>query len=335
MGAAHREVARRQQGQRNLQASAHQTHDHDDRALDGHRHGQGRGLATAHKINDAANGTARRRLQGCRGVGGAVVKNDIGPLRLGGLQFHRIDVGHHQAGPGHQAGRGQRRQAQTARAYQQNAVRGLHGWHFLQGAKGGQPRAGQRGGGMHIQRANVDQVAGVGHQHVLAEAAIGFGAQAALGFAIGVAQVLAGLADAAAYPGVDQHLATRPGGVHVGAHLGHAARDFMAQGHGNLGAILRGGQAFVAAQVEIAVAQMDVAVAQPGRLHLDQHLLALGHRLRHLARLQGLAPIHNLIALHGVCKNPKTHPSQLGPGPQVGFAEALFSFPISPPWGDG
>src|SRR6516165_7011257 len=54
----------------------------------------------------------------------------------------------------------------------------------------------------------------------------------------------------------------------------------------------------IAAQIEIAVPDMDVAVAHPCRLDTQQHLLAFGFGVGILPRFQGLSPFDDLHRTH-------------------------------------
>ena len=81
----------------------------------------------------------------------------------------------------------------------------------------------------------------------------------------------------------------------------------MAHGHGQLGAKIRRCQTAAAAQVEKALADMHIAVADPGGRNLDQHFLALRHRLFTQAQLQRLAPFDDLVAVHDITLNKRRH----------------------------
>src|SRR5437588_9221269 len=135
--------------------------------------------------------------------------------------------------------------------------------------------------------------------HVVGITAVGARAEAAHRLAEQFLAALAELACTATDPGIHQPLVAHPGALRLRPHRHHLADDLMAEGVRQRQAEL--GQLELAAvtEVEITIMDVQIAVANPARLDLDQHLRAFGLGVGILARLERLAPFDNLHSMHG------------------------------------
>ena len=149
----------------------------------------------------------------------------------------------------------------------------------LQRAIGGDAGAHQGRRLIDRQRIVVEQIFGVGHQHVAGETAVDRDAEEALLDAEIFVAVETVAALAAADPG--EHRLLRADQVlrNIGADFLDDAGDLVSQRERQRHAA-RGVELLAAAEIGIAVLDMQIGMAQPAALDADQHFPAL--RLRRL-----------------------------------------------------
>ena len=151
------------------------------------------------------------------------------------------------------------------------------------------------------------------HQKKIAVAAVAEHADAARLEAQLLVAAEADAAFAASHPGIHQPPVADRHAARLRADRHDLADVLMAERDRQLHSALDDAQALAAAEIEVAVGQMQIAVADAGGEHLEQHLGAgrLGRgMLRHLKRCTALA---DLKASHRVASDAS--PSSLSPAP--------------------
>ncbi len=169
---------------------------------------------------------------------------------------------------------------------------------FFKRAVGGDARAGERRGALRRQIADVDQIARMRQHQIIGIAAVGEHAEALHGAAEILLAALADRAVAAADPGMRQPAVADLDALRVGPDRHHLADVLVAERHRQLHAAVFEAHALAAAEIEIAVGQMQVAVADAGGQHLQQHLGAGGLGRRIFVALKRLAAGADLEAAH-------------------------------------
>ena len=144
---------------------------------------------------------------------------------------------------------------------------------------------------------HVEQIARMRHQHVGGIAAVDGDAERAGRIAHVLVAARAQPALAAADPGIGGvELAWRHA-LRLGARRLHGAGDLVAQGEGQR-AVAAHIELLAAAQIEIAVLQVDVGVAYAAMRDAQQHLAALRLGRGRLRGLQRLSVVDERLAVH-------------------------------------
>jgi len=255
------------------------------------------GGGRAHEVDRCSHaaGGLEQGLERAIGLG----VDDLARARLAGnVPLARVELHHDRGRLEHLARQADARQAHATGANDEQGILGTECAHLLQGAVGGQARAGIGAGLLLGEVAIVQQVLRIRHHRMGGKSAVAMDAQGAWA----VAQMLvAGLAQrAAATADPREHHAT-PAHLHalrVGAHGHDRACNLMAQGARRLhgaGHV----QLDVVSEVKVAIVQVHIAVADPATAHPHHHLAALGRRsvAQHLG--QRPAEFLNLVTGHG------------------------------------
>src|SRR5690606_31632436 len=100
---------------------------------------------------------------------------------------------------------------------------------------------------------------------------------------------LAGTAGAATDPGMNEPAVSGLDAFRIGTDRHHLADILMPERHRPLHAAILPTEALAAAEIEPAIRQVEIAMADAGGQHLEQHFGALGLRRRLLIELQRLA----------------------------------------------
>ena len=180
------------------------------------------------------------------------------------------------------------------------------GRHLPEGAVGRQPGtgAGRGAGGGH--RAGVEEIARVRHEHMVGEPSGPRDAERARRRAEVLVAAVARRAPAASDPRVhDAALADRHAGG-PGTAGDDDAGDLVAEGERQIAAP---GQIEAApvSEVEVAVGEVQVAVADPARLDRQQHLVAGGLRAGVVPAFQRRPIAGQLVAAHGGARRAPAH----------------------------
>ncbi len=142
------------------------------------------------------------------------------------------------------------------------------------------------------------------HDHVRRVAAVDEDAEAAHGAAQIVVAAQACRAIAAADPRIGEHALPDLDAFGIGPDGDHLADILVAERYRQLHAAVGDAQFLAAAEIEIAVGKMQVAVADAGGQHLEQHFGALGLRRRRLAERHRFAAGTDLEHTHIVPSRP-------------------------------
>ena len=169
---------------------------------------------------------------------------------------------------------------------------------LLQRAKRRDAGAGERRRVGRRQVADVEQMAVARHQHVRRVAALREHADILRLEAEILVAALAHLAFAAAHPRIDQPHVADLHVLRVRPDRDHLADVLVAHGERQLDAAVGEHQLLAAADLVIAVPDVQVGVAHAGREHLQQHLRAGRLRRLGLVHLQRRAALADLKAAH-------------------------------------
>jgi hypothetical protein len=249
---------------------------------------------------DRCGRAASRRLHdlldriGCR-----VVDGGDGPHLACVSALLRVDVGDNDfAGD---RGRGDVHRAATdpAGADDHQMVVGAHmPSRLFERRKGGDAGAGVGRGEPLRHPLMRQQVASVRYDHMRAVAASASRAECARGEAEQLLTPPAHRAFAATDPRVGHHLVADLDPRGLWPECGHFACDLVPHRERQMHAARFERDLLPPAQIEEAVPDMDVAMADPRRLDAQQHLLAFGLGIRIFPHLQRLAPFDDLHCTH-------------------------------------
>ena len=170
--------------------------------------------------------------------------------------------------------------------------------HLLQGAEGGDARTGERRGALRRQVADAEQITRVRHHHKIGVAAVGKHAEAAHGAAQILIAAQANRAGAATDPRVGQQHLANFNALDLGSDGHHFANVFVPERHRQIHAAILQTHPLAAAKIEIAVGEVQVAVADPGGEDLQEHLGAGRLRRRLLVALERLTANADLEHAH-------------------------------------
>ena len=302
IGAADRDRAHRDRRDRQGRLAAEQADDDELTALGERVIAELHRRRCADAIDHGRGLAADRGLDLVERVGGRPVDRGDGT----GLQCRRalgrIDVDQHRPAA-ERLDQGRRHQAETAGADDHDRLTRQHvDRDLLERAVGRETGTGIGRHQRRIEIADVDQVACVRHQDLLGIAAMAMHAEKARGR---TEILVAGQADrafAAADPGVDQpDIADRDSGG-VGPQGHDLADRLMAHGERQPDAAVLERQALAGAQIVAALPDMQIAVADSGRAHLEQHLGPGGRDRRIIMGRQWLTEFLDLVAPH--CVSP-------------------------------
>ena len=232
------------------------------------------------------------------GVGRSPVDHRGRACALGGLALGRIDVDDDGRVPAHFLMQAETHQPEPAGADDHRRLI-LECRHLLQGAEGGDTRASERRRALRRQVADAEQIARMRHHHEVGIAAVGKHAEAAHGAAQILVAAQADRAGAATDPWVGKQHVAYLDALGVGPDRHHFADVLVAERHRQLHAAVLQAHALAAAEIEIAVGKMQVAVADAGGEHLQQDLRAGRLRRRRLVALERLAADADLEHAHG------------------------------------
>jgi hypothetical protein len=170
---------------------------------------------------------------------------------------------------------------------------------LLQRAVSGDAGTGERRHPLRRQVADVEQVARMRNHQVIAVAAGAEHADAAGLEAELLVAAPAHPALAAAHPRIDQPPVADLDALRRRTDRHHLADVLVPERHRQLHAALDDAEPLAAAEIEVAVGKVQIAVADAGRQHLQQHLAAGRLGRRPLGKLQRLAALADLKASHG------------------------------------
>jgi hypothetical protein len=192
----------------------------------------------------------------------------------------------------------QRHQAEAT--HSDDADRTLAANDLAQSRVGGESATGKDSGVMRIETFRVHQELRVPYHDLLAMAAGPLHAQVLRRGALVVPSGEAGLAVAAADPGVDDHGATdiRRRQTRLLAERCDVPVDFMAEGRGRLHAQHGDGQVLIAAQAEMALLEVRVRMAKATARDVDHHVSRPRQRVGEDARHQRSAEFDDLKCSH-------------------------------------
>src|SRR5215212_2893046 len=222
---------------------------------------------------------------------------------LGGLTFAGVDVDDDGALAAHRLQKRKRHQAEAAGA--KNDDRGIEDrLNLLQGAVGRNAGARIRRRADRVEPFQVQEIARMRHAHVVGIAAVTIDAERS-GFQTHILFARqTDIALAAAEPWIDQrHVAdleiTLVACLDIRSERKHFPDGFMSHRSGQRYApIFQRQRLSSVAEVVTALPYMQIAMADAGRLHLDQDLRSLRLRGRTIDLLQGLIKIRDLKTLH-------------------------------------
>src|SRR5207253_1797581 len=190
-------------------------------------------------------------------------------------------------------------QAEPAAAEHRDFVLRAHRRQLAGRAVRGERRAGERRGKAVLDAADVDQVFRIRHQHMRGIRAGAVDAEEArAGDAVIFLTGLAHGALAAADPRIDQPLLADFDPASAGPERFDDAERLVAEREGRNAAALLHVEALAAAEIEVALPDVEIGVADAGARDAHEHLgsLGLGRAREHL--LQRLAVFDDLIADH-------------------------------------
>ena len=189
-------------------------------------------------------------------------------------------------------------QPQAARADHGNPFLFRDGLELGNGRISRQPRAGQRRRPGGVNAARIHQVLGMRDQQVIRIAAGKLDADPARRHAMIIHALSAARAFSATNPGTDQAVLTDRRIRRARSRSDHGTEGLMAERDGRSHAALAHVETLAATQVEIAFADMHVAVADAAVFQLQQHFRPGRLRRRLLGFLQRLAPFDHVVTQH-------------------------------------
>ena len=170
--------------------------------------------------------------------------------------------------------------------------------NLLQRAEGGDARTGERRRALRRKIADVEQVARMRHHQEVGIAAIRKHAEAAHGAAKIFIAPLARLAGPAADPWMGKPPVAHLDAFRVGTEGDHLADVLVAERHRQLHAAVGEAHLLAAAEIEIPVRQMQIAVTDAGRQNFQQNFAAGRFRRGLFVELQRLATNADLEHAH-------------------------------------
>ncbi len=292
---------------RQRELAAHQAGDHDLAAARGDGDREGHRLLVAGEIDDlveAAFGLLQDTLDH---VGLGRVVGDCGAVLQRGIPGGRREVGDRDRLLEHRLRERQAHHADAAKADQQEVALARTVDQALERAVGGDAGAHQGRGLVDGKGIVVEQVFRVGHQHVAGEAAVDGDAEEALLDAEVLVAVLAIAALAAADPWEDGFPGADEAGCYVRADFVDDAGDLVAEREGQRHAA-RGVELLAAAEIGIAVLDVQVGMAEAAALDAHQHFAASrlgrvddGLAQRRIELDQGLPTHQRHFLSSGIC----------------------------------
>ena len=256
------------------------------------------GRARADEIDHRPGAAAGRGLDLRHSVRGAAVDRLARAGLHGSVALAGIDIDDDDFLGAHLPGERHAHQADAARADNHQRLVLECGGNLFQRAERRDAGAGEGGGLLGFEIANVKQVARVRREHMGRITALGEHADILRLEAEVFVAALAHLALAAAHPRIDEAHVTDLDTVGVRAERHHLADVFVPHGERQLDAAVGEHQLLAAPDLVIAVPDVQVGVAHPGREHLQQHLRALGLRGLALVHLQRRAAFAHLKTTH-------------------------------------
>src|SRR5262249_54102673 len=258
-----RQDAHRNRRQRYRQVAAEQADDDVFAAFDQAVVADARALRRADEIDHRPGATLGEIDDLLRGIGRAAIDDVRGAGLFRRFALGGIDIDDHGRMSAHLLMQGQTHQAETAGADDHGWL-GLERRHFFQGPEGRHARAGERRDALGRQIADVEQVARMRHQHVTGMAAVRKYAEAFHGAAEVFLAAPARPAGPAADPRVCQHAGADAYALGARSGRDYLADILMAQRQWQLHAALGETEALAAAEIEPAIGEMQVAVADAG-----------------------------------------------------------------------
>src|SRR6516164_2064441 len=171
--------------------------------------------------------------------------------------------------------------------------------YLFQGAECRHARAGKRRHALGRQIADVEQITRMRHQYVIGIAAVGKYAEAFHGAAEILLAAPAGSAIAAAVPRIGEHARADAHALSIRSNRHDLADILMAERHRQLHATVGETEPLAAAEIEPAIGEMKIAMADASRERFEQHLVAGRLWRRLLAGSQRLAADAELKHAHG------------------------------------
>ena len=289
VGALHGQRADRHQRQRHREFAAEQPDLDQLAALAQRVEREARGLRAVHQVDHREHRAAGGLDDALRHAVAAAVHHLVRAGLQRRLALLRADVDHDDVLVLHRAQHGDRIQPEAAGADHDDRLIGRDRHRLADRRIDGD--AGARIGRRHrrIERAGIDQVPRMRRDHMRAVAAIGIDAETARREAHVVLLRQAFLAGAAAEPGEHDAQVADLHALGVGAELGDAADDLVSHRERQHDAAILQRHLLAAADVVVALPDVQVGVADAAMRHLDQHLGALRLRRRQFEFLQRLA----------------------------------------------
>ena len=208
-----------------------------------------------------------------RCVSRAAVDHRCRARLLRGVTLDGIDVDDDSAVTAHGLVQGETHEPESAGANDHRRFAGQRR-DFFQGTERGDAGAGERGCAVRRKVADVEQIARMRHHQVVGIAAVREHAETAHGAAEILVSALARAASPATDPRMRQPAVADLDALRVGADRHHLADILVTEGHRQFHAAIREAHLFAAAQIEPAVGQMQITVADAGCQNLQQDFAA-------------------------------------------------------------
>src|ERR1700683_84980 len=296
--ALHADGAQRQRRQRHGNVAAEQADDNQFAALDQAIERKLHRARRADEIDHRPGATVGGIDDLFRGVGGPAVDCGLCAGLERGFAPDRVDIDDNRSLAAHRLVQRQAHEPEAAGADDDHRLIKQHRADFLERSKGGDARTGERCSALRRNVADVEQIARVRHQEVVGVAAGTENADAERRAAQLLAAALADFALSAPQPGMHKPAVANLDAGRVRADGDNLADILVPHGQRQLHAAVAEFELLAAAQVVIAVPNMQVAVADAGRDHLEQDLTSRRLRGRPFHQPQRRAALTNVVAFH-------------------------------------
>ena len=290
--------AHRQRRQRHREIAAIESDDDVFSAFDQTIETEARALRGADQVNDRPGAASRKIDDLLRGIGGTAVDHMRRAGFFRGFTLGRVDVDNDGRVPAHLLMQSKTHQAKAAGANNHSRL-GSQGRHFFQRAESRHARTGKRRGALGWQIADFKEIPRVRHDHVIGIAAVGEHPEA-LHRATEILLVApTGVAGAATDPRMCEHARTDPNVFRIRPCRNDLADILVPERDGQRHAAVRETEPLAATEIEPAVGEMQIAVADSRCKHFKQNLRAFWLRRWLLVALQRLATNADLKHAHG------------------------------------